>query len=166
MFETPRPPEVAMRALFKLVILGVAGTVVYRALPPDVKERIPRPWAQVPLKPLRTISISEAISIPASGVPTVTFLYLSALPSNVEEDLAKNIKAWRKRGIEVRGYSIDPVRQKDSIASYVRHAGFDIDPTWIEMPDGPACAFNQMRAVNYFTQKTLDPQVTIPLLSL
>jgi hypothetical protein len=155
-----------MRPIVKTVITLVVVGVGYSALPKYIRIQLPGPRQLVPAKKLQTVSLEQAMAAPRSGYVTVTFLYLSNLPPNLAVELADDVKGWRKKGVAVRAYAIDPVPWKDQIAGYARDIGLDVQPTWIEMPDGAACAFNQMAAVKYFTRREIDPSQTIPLLHL
>ena len=155
-----------MRPLLKLVLaLGVLGGG-YAALPERIRLQLPGSHLFTPVKQLHTVSLEQAMAAPRAGYVTVTFLYLSVLPPNVASELSSDVRAWRKNGVAVRGFAIDPVPAKGDVAKFVRDIGLDIQPTWIEMPDGAACAFNQMEAVKYFTKRDIDPRVTVPLLHL
>jgi hypothetical protein len=159
-------PYTGMKTAVKAVIWSVVAVGVYAAIPQQIRIQLPSPRWVMPAQDLKTVSLEEALAAPRSGYVTVTFLYLSDLPPNVAVELAKDVAAWRKKGVNVRGYSIDPVRWKADVPKYVRNIGLDVAPVWIEMPDGAACAFKQMEAVKYFTGLDIDPQVTIPLLTL
>lgn len=152
------------------VVKGVIGCLVaaggYVAIPREIRVRLPGPRMLMPAPKLQTVSLEQAMAAPRSGYVGVTFLYLSNLPPAVAVELSDDVRAWKKKGVAVRGYAIDPVPVKDEIAKYVRNIGLDIPPTWIEMPDGAECAFNQMAAVKYFTNRDIDPRVTIPLLTI
>jgi hypothetical protein len=155
-----------MRALLKFVlVIGVLG-VGYAALPEHIRLQLPGSHLLTPVKELQTVSLEQAMAAPRAGYVTVTFLYLSVLPPNVASELSSDVRAWRKKGVAVRGFAIDPVPAKGDVAKFVHDIGLDIPPTWIEMPDGAACAFNQMEAVKYFTKQQIDPRVTVPLLHL
>jgi hypothetical protein len=155
-----------MRPFIKGVLVCAVASVAYAAVPRQIRIQLPGPRSLLPAKKLQTVSLEQAMADPRHGFVTVTFLYLSNLPPNVAIELVDDVKAWRKRGVAVRAYAIDPVPARGDIAKYVRDIGLDVTPTWIEMPDGAECAFNQMKAVNYFTGRTIDPAVTIPLLAL
>jgi hypothetical protein len=155
-----------MKPLAKFVIGSLAIGGGYAAIPREIRIQLPGPHQLVPAKKLTTVTLEQAMASPRAGYVTVTFLYLSNLPPNVAVELANDVKGWREKGVAVRAYSIDPVPWKGEIASYVRDIGLDVTPTWIEMPDGAACAFNQMAAVKYFSNRDVDPQVRIPLLTL
>jgi hypothetical protein len=155
-----------MKTLAKAVIGTAVAGVAYAAVPREIRIQLPGPHWLLPAKPLQTVSLEQAMAAPRAGYVTVTFLYLSNLPPQVAVELANDVKTWRKKGVAVRAYSIDPVPGKGDIARYVRNIGLDITPTWIEMPDGAECAFNQMNAVKFFSNRNIDPRVTIPLLTL
>ena len=155
-----------MKALAKALIGTAVAGAAYTAVPRQIRIQLPGPHWLIPAQNLRTVSLEEAMAAPRAGYVTVTFLYLSTLPPNVAVELTRDVKAWRAKGVAVRAYSIDPVPAKDEIAKYVRNIGLDVAPTWIEMPDGAACAFEQMNAVKYFSHRDIDPRVTIPLLTL
>lgn len=155
-----------MKTLAKALIGTAVAGVAYTAVPREIRIQLPGPHWLIPAKKLQTVSLEEAMATPRKGYVTVTFLYLSTLPPNVAVELTNDVKAWRSKGVAVRAYSIDPVPAKGDIATYVRNIGLDVTPTWIEMPDGAACAFEQMNAVKYFSNRDIDPRVTIPLLTL
>jgi len=155
-----------MKALAKMLIGTAVAGGGYAAVPREIRIQLPGPHWLIPAKELKTVSLEEAMATPRAGYVTVTFLYLSTLPPNVAVELTKDVKAWREKGVAVRAYSIDPVPAKGDIAKYVRNIGLDVTPTWIEMPDGAACAFEQMNAVKYFSHRDIDPSVTLPLLTL
>jgi hypothetical protein len=138
-----------MKALAKTLIGAAVVGGGYVAVPREIRIQLPGPHWLIPAKKLQTVSLEQAMAAPREGYVTVTFLYLSNLPPQVAVELGNDIKAWRKKGVAVRAYSIDPVPEKNEIASYVRNIGLDITPTWIEMPDGAECAFNQMNAVKF-----------------
>lgn len=155
-----------MRPFLKMVLaLGLIGGGI-AALPESVRLQIPGIRQLAPVKQLQVVSLEQAMAPPRAGYVTVTFLYLSVLPPNVSKELANDVKAWRKKGVAVRAFAIDPVPAKATVAPFVREIGLDVQPTWIEMPEGAACAFNQMAAVKYFTKTDIDPRVTVPLLHL
>lgn len=155
-----------MKPLIKAVIGCIVAGGGYAAVPREIRIQLPGPHQLVPAKKLQTVTLEQAMASPRAGFVTVTFLYLSNLPPNVAVELSDDVKAWRKKGVAVRAYAIDPVQWKGEIAKYVRDIGLDVTPTWIEMPNGEACAFNQMEAVKYFSNRDIDPRVTIPLLTL
>ena len=155
-----------MRKLLKYVLTLTVVGVAYAAVPKYIRIQLPGPHRLIPAKDLQVVSLQEAMEPPRTGYVHVTFLYLSNLPPKVAVELAADVKKWRKQGVGVRAYAIDPVSWKKEVAPYVRDIGLDVPPTWIEMPDGAACAFNQMEAVKYFTSRDIDPRVTIPLLTL
>ncbi len=155
-----------MRLIAKVLLVSVVAGVAYVAVPRTILIQIPGSRSFIRAKPLETVSLEQAIAQPRAGDLTVTFLYLSNLPPQVAVELSDDVKAWRKKGVAVRGYSIDPVPVRGEIANYVRDIGLDVPPVWIEMPNGAECAFNQMRAVNFFSGRQIDPSVTIPLLTL
>jgi hypothetical protein len=155
-----------MRAFLKTIAVLVVAAVAYAFIPREIRIQLPGPHRLVRARSLQTVSLEQAMAPPRAGYVTVTFLYLSNLPPKVAVELADDVKAWRKKGVAVRAFAIDPVSWKGEVASYVRDIGLDVQPTWIEMPDGAACAFNQMNAVKYFTKLDVDPRVTIPLLTL
>jgi len=155
-----------MRSLLKSVLtVGVLG-VGYTAVPRYIRIQLPGPQRLIPARKLNVVSLEQAMAAPRAGYVTVTFLYLSNLPPQVAVELSDDVKQWRKKGVAIHAYAIDPVPARDEVAAYVRNIGLDVQPTWIEMPDGAECAFNQMAAVKYFTHKDVDPRVTIPLLSI
>jgi len=151
-----------IKAALTLTIAGVA----YAAVPRQIRIQLPGPRYLLPTKPVQTVSLQQAMAEPRAGYVTVTFLYLSNLPGNVAIELVDDVKVWKQKGVAVRAYSIDPVPWKSGIARYAKNIGLDVQPSWIEMPDGAACAFNQMEAVKYFTNRDIDPQVNIPMLTL
>jgi hypothetical protein len=155
-----------MKRFLKPVIVCAVAAVGYKAVPREVRLQLPSPRWLIPAKPLQTVSIEQALSPPTKGYVTVTLLYLSNLPPNVAVELSDDVKRWREKGVALRAYSIDPVRDRDGIAKYVRDIALDVPPTWIQMPDGAECAFEQIRAVNFFTGRQIDPSQTIPLLTL
>src|SRR3954465_12577994 len=128
----------------KTLVKALIGTAVvgggYAAVPREIRIQLPGPHWLIPAKKLQTVSLEQAMATPREGYVTVTFLYLSNLPPQVAVELANDVKAWRRRGVAVRAYSIDPVPAKGDIATYVRNIGLDVTPTWIEMPDGAECA--------------------------
>ena len=155
-----------MRAFLKVLAFCLVLGGGYALIPREIRIQLPGPHMLIRPKSLTTVTLEQAMAPPRAGYVTVTFLYLSNLPPNVAVELADDVKAWRKKGVAVRAFAIDPVSWKDDVAGYVRDIGLDVQPTWIEMPDGAACAFNQMNAVKYFTKMDVDPRVTIPLLTL
>jgi hypothetical protein len=155
-----------MRPLLKSVLTIGVLSGGYVAIPRYIRIQLPGPQRLVPAKDLRVVSLQQAMEAPRAGYVTVTFLYLSNLPPQVAVELSNDVKKWRKKGVAIHAYAIDPVPWKDHIAPYVRDIGLDVQPTWIEMPDGAECAFNQMAAVKYFTHRDIDPRVTIPLLTI
>lgn len=155
-----------MRALLKLVlVIGLVG-VGMKMLSESGRFEMPGMRRLASVKPLQVVSLEQAMAPPRAGYVTVTFLYLSVLPPNVSKELAADVRAWRKKGVAVRAFAIDPVPAKETVAPFVRDIGLDVQPTWIEMPEGAACSFNQMAAVKYFTKTEIDPRVTVPLLHL
>ena len=129
-----------MRALLKLVVVIAVLGGGYAALPEHIRLQLPGSRLLTPVKELQTVSLEQAMAAPRAGYVTVTFLYLSVLPPNVASELSSDVRAWRKKGVAVRGFAIDPVPAKGDVAQFVHDIGLDIPPTWIRMPDGAACA--------------------------
>ena len=157
--------HIIAEAIKYLILCGLA-VGVYKVLPPDMKPSLRMLSAT---KPLETVTLEQAIARQdeSRGAVTVSFLYLSALPPQVAGDLVRDVRQWKKSGVAVHAFSIDPVPDRTSVAKYLRNIGLDVSPVWIRMPEGDQCAFEQLRAADAF-RGLATPELgeIIPLLTL
>lgn len=118
-------------------------------------------------KPLQTVTLQQALDR-AEGTgdkPTIAVLYLTIIPADMKQQLAEGVQRWTKAGAAVHAFSIDAVGEKGSVPRFASTLGKDIAPVWIRMPEGEACALEQLAAVNAFTKLGIDPNSEIPLLA-